>query len=193
MTAAKRRARGAFGKMRESGTEDGCGTGGGNGRQAAAPPRPAPRPRPQLRTLAPEAAKVPARRGGSRATQAGAGCKNPAAAAPLRFFFRREACVKILRPPPTAFPRTAPQPKNGGGRGGNDRKSPAFPHFRTVILPSENADFARADQHAHRIRHRRSGAPTASAISRIAHERRLAPYPFPEVFIYPLGGGFNSS
>lgn len=129
--------------MRESGTEDGCGTGGGNGRQAAEPRRTAPpRPRPQIRTQRRKRRKSPARRGGSRATQAGGGqgvkIQPPRAASLLRFF-RREACVKNLTP---LFPSRKKQNpaaihrKNHGGRVATTAKAP-FPHFRTVILPSE--------------------------------------------------------
>lgn len=128
--------------MRESGTEDGCGTGGGNGRQAAEPRRTAPpRPRPQIRTQRRKRRKSPARRGGSRATQAGGqGVKiQPPRAASLLRFFRREACVKNLTP---LFPHGKKlksrrnTTKNHGGRVATTAKAP-FPHFRTVILPSE--------------------------------------------------------
>ena len=84
---------------------------------------------------APEAAKAPARRGGSRATQGGGqGIKiQPPRAASLLRFFRREACVKNLTP-------FFPSRKNHGGRVATTAKAP-FPHFRTVILPSETLIF----------------------------------------------------
>ena len=183
--------------MRESGTEDGCGTGGGNGRQAAEPRRTAPpRPRPQLRTQRRKRRKSPARRGGSRATQAGAGCKNPAAArrSPFKIFSPRSVRKKsyALFPSDSVPPELHHSPKNGGGRVATTAKAP-LSSLSDGNFTVRNADFARADQHAHRIRHRRSGAPDCFRDLRIAHERRLAPYPFPEVFIYPLGVVSNSS
>lgn len=182
--------------MRESGTEDGCGTGSGNGRQAAEPRRTAPpRPRPQIRTQRRKRRKSPARRGGSRATQAGGqGVKiQPPRAASLLRFFRREACVKNLTPlfsvPQKAKSRRN-TPKKPRGQGSNDRKSP-FSSLSDGNFTVRNADFARSDQHSHRIRHRRTGAPDFLRNFRISHKLRSISYPFPEVFIYPLRRRFQ--
>ena len=182
--------------MRESGTEDGCGTGGGNGRQAAEPRRTAPpRPRPQIRTQRRKRRKSPARRGGSRATQAGgAGCKNSAAARrfPFKIFSPRSVRKKSYAP--FSVPQKAKSrrntPKKPRGQGSNDRKSP-FSSLSDGNFTVRNADFARSDQHSHRIRHRRTGAPDFLRNFRISHKSRSISYPFPEVFIYPLRRRFQ--
>lgn len=144
---------------------------------------------------APEAAKAPARRGGSRATQGGGqGIKiQPPRAASLLRFFRREACVKNLTPlfsvPQKAKSRRN-TPKKPRGQGSNDRKSP-FSSLSDGNFTVRNADFARSDQHSHRIRHRRTGAPDFLRDFRISHKLRSISYPFPEVFIYPLRRRFQ--
>ena len=181
--------------MRESGTEDGCGTGSGNGRQAAEPRRTAPpRPRPQTRTQRRKRRKSPARRGESRATQAGAGCKNPAAARrfPFKIFsprsVRKKSYAPFFRPAKSKIP---PQyTEKTTGQGSDDRKSP-FSSLSDRDFPVRNADFARSDQHSHRIRHRRTGAPDFLRNFRISHKLRSISYPFPEVFIYPLRRRFQ--
>lgn len=181
--------------MRESGTEDGCGTGGGNGRQAAEPRRTAPpRPRPQIRTQRRKRRKSPARRGESRATQAGAGCKNPAAARrfPFKIFSPRSVRKKSYAPF-SAWQKIKIPPqydKKPRGQGSNDRKSP-FSSLSDGNFTVRNADFARSDQHSHRIRHRRTGAPDFLRNFRISHKLRSISYPFPEVFIYPLRRRFQ--
>ena len=117
----------------------------------------------------------------------------PPRAASLLRFFRREACVKNLTPlfsvPQKAKSRRN-TPKKPRGQGSNDRKSP-FSSLSDGNFTVRNADFARSDQHSHRIRHRRTGAPDFLRNFRISHKLRSISYPFPEVFIYPLRRRFQ--
>lgn len=130
MTAAKRRARARSEKCgkaeRRTGAEPEAGTGGKPPNRAGpAPARPRPaKPRTQRR----KRRKSPARRGGSRATQAGAGCKNPAAArrSPFKIFSPRSVRKKsyALFPSDSVPPELHHSPKNGGGRVATTAKAP---------------------------------------------------------------------
>ena len=131
---------------------------------------------------------------GAGQRHAGTRHKNPAAArrSPFKIFSPRSVRKKsyALFPSDSVPPELHHSPKNGGGRVATTAKAP-LSSLSDGNFTVRNADFARADQHAHRIRHRRSGAPDCFRDLRIAHERRRTPYPFPQVFIYPLGGGFQ--
>jgi len=59
--------------------------------------------------------------------------------------------------------------KKPRGQGSNDRKS-LFSSLSDGNFTVRNADFSRSDQHSHRIRHRRTGAPDFLRNFRISHE-----------------------